>query len=325
MENKENICPECSEVNESEYYFCKNCGAPLKPLPESGRRKTERKKRRKGKTVDIPLVLNSAAEDFADPDWKYGDGCTDENKPDGNSSAQESTNAQGKNENFGFGTEEGNSYTATPSFTYTPYGSVIDSIDGIPTEDISAFIGKKAGKYVKKFSDMQVSGSKVSWNWAAAALSFFLGPLGAAVWFFYRKMYKWGFIAAAVTLVLFSAVLVSYNAGLPGNNARESGILAEDDTIIPAENDEFVLYDAASSMYSFFSTAVTILTGLFATKLYKKFVVKSIKRYMALNPDPRYYKIGLSIAGGTSGGAVALLITAFAFILPIFGYLTRIV
>ena len=322
MEDKENICPECSEVNESEYYFCKNCGAPLKPLPENGK---EKKKRRREKAADIPPAADTAAEDFADPDWKYGDGYEEDKGRSGEPSSAENTAENGGRENADSGEKDGNSYTATPSFTYTPYGSVIDSIDGIPTEDISAFIGKKAGKYVKKFSDMQVSGSKVSWNWAAAALSFFLGPLGAAIWFCYRKMYKWGIIAAAVALVLFSAVMVSYNAGLPGNNARESGILAEDDTIIPAESDGFVLYDTTNSLYSFASTAVTILTGLFATKLYKKFVIKSIKRYMASNPDPRYYKIGLSIAGGTSGGAVVLLILAAAFAAPVITYLTRIV
>lgn len=59
------------------------------------------------------------------------------------------------------------------------------------------YIQKNIDHYINKFSKMQISGSKISWNWCAFLFS--------SYWLIYRKMYKEFAIVAALELLLIPA------------------------------------------------------------------------------------------------------------------------
>ncbi len=76
-------------------------------------------------------------------------------------------------------------------------------IDGINKSDWEAFIGKKADRYLKVFAKNNGKKWFISFNWAAALLSF--------SWMFYRRMYKFaimGYAALLLLSTLFSLLLM---------------------------------------------------------------------------------------------------------------------
>ena len=97
---------------------------------------------------------------------------------------------------------EQNDYNTTSN--NQPYGQygyndfIIPETEGIPNEEVATFVGRKAGKIIPKFAKMQATNSKISWCWPVAILSYFFGPVGAAFWYLYRKMYKMATIFFAI-------------------------------------------------------------------------------------------------------------------------------
>lgn len=82
-------------------------------------------------------------------------------------------------------------------------------------EKRAAYIQKNTDYYMKKFNTLEVTGGKVSWNWAAFFFS--------SVWMLYRKMYK-PFIVVFVLELLVemfltstATLLLSILVGLFGN------------------------------------------------------------------------------------------------------------
>ncbi|MGN0494387.1 MAG: zinc-ribbon domain-containing protein, partial [Acutalibacteraceae bacterium] len=169
------ICSECGTENESEYTYCKNCGAPL--VKPANRDETE--------------FIGSEAQN---PPQGYAE-------PQGNSySSADYTPPTYTEQSFG-------------GQQYSPYGAYnAYAIDGVPADDVAFFIGKKSTEIMPKFIKMEITRSKTSWCWPAAILGFFFGPLGAAIWFFYRKMYKIALILlAAGAVITFSTAALTYN------------------------------------------------------------------------------------------------------------------
>ena len=64
----------------------------------------------------------------------------------------------------------------------------------IDKNDLEKFINKNSDYYIRKFEDMKITGSKISWNWAA----FFL----TGNWMLYRKIYIQTIIFTLVGIVL---------------------------------------------------------------------------------------------------------------------------
>ena len=179
----------------------------------------------------------------------------------------------------------------------------------MPAEDIAFFVGKKAGDILPKFTSMEFSGSKVSWCWPAAVLGFFFGPMGAAIWFLYRKMYKIG----ALLLVLGAALTFFFAALSYNPSTAEAGDLfdafASGDVDVLGDlliGEETVLARVANLLDMVTSVACCILSGIFGFYAYKEHCVKAIRNYRMTGIDPRYYRIGLASVGGVSGGMVAV-------------------
>ncbi len=203
-----------------------------------------------------------------------------------------------------------------PEYNYNTYNQsfMLEFIEGIPSQDVATFIGKKHIEILPKFNKMEITATKTSWCWPAAVLAFLFGPLGAAIWFFYRKMHKIALIFVAIGIVLGAAcALISgpvadienlkgavenfYDGNLEDFSAFLDESIASQDTI-------------RNSIASAFETCVNIATmiiaGIFGFDYYKKHCIKSINRYRNMSVDPRYYKMGLMSIGGTSSGMAVL-------------------
>lgn len=290
MENK--ICSECGTENEAKYIYCKNCGSPLVLKNEKFQKQPE------NETADKA----AGAPEFNG----YSDANT---QPVTDTAAASNISAQGQNVNTSesSGGSENSGYTKGV-YSAEPSGSQY-GIEGIPAEDIAFFVGKKAGDILPKFTSMEFSGSKVSWCWPAALLGFFFGPMGSAIWFLYRKMYKIGalLLVLGAALTFFLAAL-SYNPSAVQTDdlfdAFTSGDIDLLDDLLTGE--ETVLARVANLIDMAASVACCILSGIFGFYAYKEHCVKAIRNYRMTGIDPRYYRIGLASVGGVSGGMVAV-------------------
>ena len=203
--------------------------------------------------------------------------------------------------------------TQDSNVNYTTFRSfenenTLPVIDGVPTEDIAAFVGVKAPVFLRKFVKSEIVGSKTDWNWPVAVLSFFMGPCGAALWFLYRKMYKTGLLLLILGLpILFGPTVINYYSG------NLSSFLVETaSSNISAGVNSLLLFT-----FQGIKLLSAIVLSLIADSWYKSFTVKKIKVFHA-SADARYYRFGLSAIGGTSGGALALgiiFIFAVSFLL----------
>lgn len=276
-----NICPECGTENEEHYIYCKNCGTEIKDKVENTEQPAEAK------------TPEQNEEKFAD---------VTEPEPQKNYNTDHTQPPQPQN-------TYNNDYNPNNGFN-------VDSIDGIPQEEMALFIGKKANDILPKFTKMEITKSKVSWCWPAAILGFFFGPFGSALWFFYRKMYKpaivlsvIGAVVTVITTVLtFGTTTIDFDAFF---NSIASGNF---DVAADAVKESTSALSIISGLIDDISTTVTcIATGLFGYYIYKNHCVEKIRSYRTVQADQRYYRFGLAAIGGVSGGMLAVgIIIMFA-------------
>ncbi len=270
---EEKICRECGTVNEPDYLYCKNCGTALT---------------KNANTVNE----NTENSNFSHHEKSYNSNFSHENS---------------YKSNFGIPQEPQNVPTGNPY-------CVVDNIEGVPMEEVSIYVGKNAHKICPKFEKMEFSGSKTSWCWPAAVLGFLMGPFGSALWFFYRKMYKIALIFAAVG-VLVSALASITTTDSVSKYAQKflysESISAFIEDYSKSEANEAKTENDVKTLLSGWLNDIsrigsTIIAGILGYYWYKKKVIRDIKYYKSNAIDSRYYKIGLSAVGGTSGGMLAL-------------------
>lgn len=228
-----------------------------------------------------------------EPEYKYCKNC-------GTKLYEENSQPEVKNEDF-----SGSTYI-------NPEKIIVDTIDGIPSEEMAIFIGKKAVNIMPKFSKMAITNSKISWCWPAALLGFFLGPIGSALWFFYRKIYK-----PAIILTLIGGLLTIINSILIFNTTSSAlNLFAEafangkfDEALGSLANADLpaTVLDLISSAISDISSFLSfLLCGLFGYNIYKNHCISKINSYKTFQGDQRYYRLGLASIGGVSGGMLAV-------------------
>ena len=200
----------------------------------------------------------------------------------------------------------------------TPYsnGIHINDFDGISAEEMALFVGKNSDKILPKFEKMQITNSKTSWTWPAAILGLIFGPLGSALWFFYRKMHKVAMIFVAIGAVLSILTgTLNYLGGQTVSQAAVESFLSGDiekaiEEITNAEKNisatQKFLGNLGVLINDVANVASGILAGLFGMYFYKKFCNEKITQYRISSPDTAFYKMGLSYSGGTSGGMLAV-------------------
>lgn len=194
--------------------------------------------------------------------------------------------------------------------------NITNDFDGVSAQEMAIFVGKKAEKILPKFSKMQLIDSKVSWAWPVAILGYFLGPMGSALWFFYRKMYKPAVILAVIgaVITIITGVMslgggelipeAAINAFAEGNFEQAFEIFnnGADDVTISQK-----ILDASASFIKETANILTcVITGIYGYYIYKKHCIKKITEYRALIADNRFYKIGLASVGGQSVGMLVV-------------------
>ena len=206
-------------------------------------------------------------------------------------------------------------YTQTPPPSQTnEYTAESDTIDGIPMADIATFVGKKSNVIIPKFVRLQILGSKSAWCWPAAIWSFIMGPIGAAFWFIYRKMYKHAIIFALIAIVMSA---VTYTVLPPTESVFNVNIEAADSVASLYEifggSTQLTLVDYVLSWVNTAVSMVTaIVSGIYGWHWYKQHAVDKIYSYRASNPDNKYYQFALCSMGGTSMGLAILLFFMFS-------------
>ncbi|MBR7132743.1 MAG: DUF2628 domain-containing protein [Clostridia bacterium] len=205
-----------------------------------------------------------------------------------------------------------NQTVSAPTYSTAFKGYTADSIDGVSREEFTLFIGRKAVDILPKLSKMELTHSKISWCWPAGILGFLFGPLGSALWFFYRKMYKNAFILAVigtVITVITSVMTVGISADtfdniiealMSGNGEQVFNIFESLDTA------SLLLYMAAGFVSNLASILSGVLCGLFGYYFYKEYTVQKIQSFRTIQGDQRFYRLGLASIGGVSGGMLTL-------------------
>lgn len=185
-------------------------------------------------------------------------------------------------------------------------------IGGISTEEIALFVGKKHNNIIPKFIKMEVTGSKVSWCWPVAVLSFFFGPFGASLWYFYRKMYKPAILLSVLGSVLAVITAVINIFAAPEISDSVLDILAGGDynaltdaisQITPAQ---MLLSMLSSSISGIAEIATLVVCGIFGFSHYRTHCINKISNYKIYQAESPYYKFGLASIGGVSGGMLTL-------------------
>ncbi len=193
----------------------------------------------------------------------------------------------------------------------------VEAINGIESEQVVLFVGKKASYYFPKFSKMVILGKKTSWNFAPAILGLIFGPLGAALWCFYRKIYKAAAILLAIGVVLAGITTALTYDSLTGIfDGMLSAMQGEDtsniiDSLNGLETAESVKTALANNIDDLFCLATALIMGAFGNYIYMNHCTNAIKKYRNSGLDQRYYKLGLASLGGTSGGMLAIGIILF--------------
>lgn len=237
-----------------------------------------------------------------EPQYPYCKNCgatlIEEKKTDNSQEHKEENTNNNSADNGGFSCEPQSDYAC---------------IDGIPLEEIQVFIGKKSNDIMPKFINMEITHSKNSWLWPPAILGFLMGPMGAAIWFFYRKMYKYAFILAGIGAVvsLITAFLTFDSTNVYMDSlfkAFSTGNMNEMLSVLEgAANDgNTILNVIATTINNVIDIATSVIVGIFACNLYKNHCIGKIKEFRSMNPNNNYYRLGLMSLGGTSGGMVAL-------------------
>lgn len=193
-----------------------------------------------------------------------------------------------------------------------PQGFVVGDYRGVSAEEMAAFVGKKAGVILPKFTKMEITGSKISWCWPAAILGLVLGPMGSAIWFFYRKMYKpavlFAVIGAIVTVITSILTFGSSNEML--DIAFDAILSGDANAVISAFENLEPTETAFTVIAGFISDAIDIasfiVAGMYGYYIYKNHCISKITSYRSYQADQRYYKIGLASIGGVSGGMLAV-------------------
>ncbi len=300
MVNEKIICSKCGTENEDKYNYCKNCGNKLiKPeVPV--------------KTDFFPSYATEQATNINTDDTPAED------------NIESSSNEKNKEQSKPYipnqpNTSQGgyNGYYNPNQYTQNAYAygnTYVENIDGIPYGEVASFVGKKADKYMPVFSKMEITSSKIGWHWPAAVLGFFFGPLGAALWFFYRKMYKHAAVLTAIgaAITVLSTLFIAPASFSPADLIDAlSGDTAALESIVEENSIGSQLASLLTDLADF---ACAVVCALFTHGWYKKHINRSIMKYRYSNVDPRYYQMGLMSIGGTSGGMLALGIGIMIFV-----------
>lgn len=182
----------------------------------------------------------------------------------------------------------------------TPFAGVKpdEKIGEIPAKDFAAYIGGNAAYYLPKFEGFGNHHKTVSVNFAAL---FF-----PSLYYLYRKMYVTGTVFFLINLVFNVFSMILY---MNGNvDISSSGPLT------------MVYY--VMTVLSVLTFVLSVLSGLFANRLYYHKAVKDIKKCQQKHPDPQEYLPALMKKGTVSLYAIAIAMVVLSVVTMVMVYAT---
>lgn len=188
---------------------------------------------------------------------------------------------------------------------FDPLGGIDpkSDIDGESAESLAGAVAINTQRYIPKFAGLKKSGkSAVSWNWAA----FLLGPY----WFFYRKCYMAGTLAATVTVIcnlmlsLLDDTLMKIYSSLKTYSYYEIG-----EQLMATAPRNYLILAVVAMVILFISR---LIFGLFADYIYKKKCLTAVKD--AKQAESGDYTTEIRKKGGVNIFAPVALMCAMEFL-----------
>lgn len=171
------------------------------------------------------------------------------------------------------------------------------AFDGIPSADWAQYIGNSAQYYLMQFQRMDALHRRTSFCWSAL----FVPP----AYFLYRRMWGWGLLAAALTVIL----------SLPGMLL----IAADAGAVLPVS---VQLLETLSMICFYLNWALSFACALYAFWLFRRHAAKRLSRLREEAFDESAYRESLARASGPSVLAVLLFLAALmAFTLLFFRWM----
>ena len=177
--------------------------------------------------------------------------------------------------------------------------------DGVGVKTMSVFVGKNADTYLSRFTTMKILQKKTSWHWPVFLWGILLGPVGIAIWFFYRKMNKLGILSLALGFLLSvcdlwasfiypaTQVLNTYGTEFFKFDKLNELMLLE------VVNTFFSSTHPLSLAVYIINLSVIILASCFAFKLYENFAINRIKILSETESTLYPFEYHLNRNGGT--------------------------
>lgn len=150
-------------------------------------------------------------------------------------------------------------------------------IDGVKATEIRDFVAVNTHKYLPRFTKVSKE-TRLSWNWTA-----FLFPEG---WFFSRKMYKQGAIVLTLMVVaqILTIPLFTFLSSISlGSTAEYAQYLLSNISEVG------VLPIVLSVCAVLLAITTRVLSALYGTYIYKKYVLDKIKAYTPSKEDRFIY------------------------------------
>lgn len=192
-----------------------------------------------------------------------------------------------------------NSASDSADSSSAPFGNIIsdsDKIEGVPVGDLKKYIGSAWMYYIPLFL-AKVKGMRIfRINFSAF--------IGSYMWLLARKFYLYGFISGLLVLLsnLYMDFYVVY--------AKNAGInLMDVSTFLEAEDPKIMIGYYAYMLASNIPLILSVLTGIFANKLYMKKSINAVKKINKESKTAEEFNKQLSKKGGLN---MPLLYTTFA-------------
>lgn len=188
----------------------------------------------------------------------------------------------------------------------TPYGGVDpeEDIDGVTAKELALFVGENSFYYVPRMKQMKKTGKKTSWNWSAFIFNF--------MYYFNRKMYLMGAVMLALFILsMVPAFVFAYHLMM-----RNIDIIAAGGAFYFDELNYSGLESLGMvvNVARYFYMGTSILSGIFANKLYTDFTYRRIKEVREqlgeIDRNSAEYSNALATAGRTNRRAAMLSMTS---------------
>lgn len=192
--------------------------------------------------------------------------------------------------------------TAKNADVATPYP---EHIYNTSARQLRIFVNKNDAKILTRFHNMEIRNKKSSWSSAVFFLGLFFGFFGISAWFFYRKIYKWGFITSLLGFfsVIFPAIFTS---------ASQFELLAKTAffyiSLVITQSADYLLaffyqlayFPAIDIAYIISFILAPLIFAIFAMYIYKCKAVKSINAVNIACTEPELLDIRIASVGGCS-------------------------